>query len=145
MIKANYYHTRWLVTGLQFKSDGNFINLTHINPSELVAMKNGTKGYHICHSSGASSSLYTSAVCISLVQVTSCYIIDSFTTGGGQIIKQISELHHSLDNEHLQACCCVIFGARGMQTPIWDGVLTFGTWPEKQGFNTCTVLIYAFM
>ena len=99
----------------------------------LVAVKSGTKGHHICHSGGASSSLSTSAVCISLVQVTSCHIVDHFTTGSGQIIKQIPGLHHSLENEHLQACCCVVFGARGMQAPIWDGVLTFGTRPEKQG------------
>ena len=133
MIKANYYHTRWLVTGLRFKSDGNFVNLARIDPSELVAVKSGTKGHRICHSGGASSSLSTSAVCISLVQVTSCHIIDPFTTGGGQIIKNISGLHHSLENERLQACCCVVFGARGMQAPIRDGVLTFGTRPEKQG------------
>ena len=133
MIKANYYHTRWLVTGLQFESDGNFINLAHIDPSELVAVKSGMKGHCIGNGSGASSSLSTSAVCISLVQVMSCHIIDPFTTGGGQIIKQISGLHHSLENEHLQACCCVVFGARGMQAPIQDGVLTFGTQPEKQG------------
>ena len=87
MIKANYYHTRWLVTGLWFKSDGNFVNLACIDPSELVAVKSGTKGHRICHSGGASSSLSTSVVCISLVQVMSCHIIDPFTTGGGQIIK----------------------------------------------------------
>ena len=133
MIKANYYHTRWLVTALWFKSDGNFINLAHIDPSELVAVKSGMKGCHICHGGGASSSLSTSAVCNSLVQVTSCHIIDPFTTGGGQIIKNISGLHHSLEHECLQACCCVVFSARGMQAPIQDGVLTFGTQPEKQG------------
>src|SRR6266436_5240544 len=98
MIKANYDHTRWLVTGLQFKSDGNLVNLAHIDPSDLVAVKSGTKGRCICHSGGASSSLSTSAVCISLVQVTSCHIIDPFTTGGGQIIKNISGLHHSVEN-----------------------------------------------
>ena len=118
MIKANYYHTRWLVTGLWFKSDGNFVNLAHIDPSELVAVKSGMKAHHICQSSGASSSLSISAVCIPLVQVMSCYIMDPFTTGGGPIIKQISGLHYLLENKCLQACCCVVFGARGMEVPI---------------------------
>ena len=107
--------------------DGNFINLACIDPSKLVAVKSGTKGHRICPSGGVSVSTSTSSVCISLVQVTSCHIIDPITTGGGQIIKQIAGLHHSLENERLQACCCVVFGARGMQAPIREGVLTFGT------------------
>ena len=120
---------------MQFANDGNIINLARIDPKELIAVKGGTKGRRICHSGRVSGSLASSAVCISLVQVTSCHIVEPITTAGGQIIKQISGLHHSMENERLQACCCVVFGARGMQAPIRDGVLTFGTRPEKSGID----------
>ena len=93
----------------------------------------GTKGRRICHSGRVSGSISTSAVCVSFVQVISCHIVEPITTAGGQVIKQISGLHHSVENERLQSCCCVVFGARGMQAPIRDGVLTFGTRPEKIG------------
>ena len=48
--------------------DGNFVNLAHINPSKLVAVKNGTKGHWICSSNSVSSSTSISSVCISLVR-----------------------------------------------------------------------------
>ena len=44
----NNYHTRWIVDGLQFQMDGNFVNLARIDPSQLVAVKSGAKGHHIC-------------------------------------------------------------------------------------------------
>ena len=137
----NNYHTRWIVDGLQFQMDGNFVNLAHIDPSQLVAVKSGAKGHRICSSGGASDSASMSSVCISLIKVTSCHIANPITTSGGQIIKQISGLHHSLENERLQACCCVVFGARGMQGPIRDGALTFGTRPEKQGIFLLLLMV----
>ena len=90
---------------------------------------------------GASDSASMSSVCISLIKVTSCHIANPITMSGGQIIKQISGLHHSLENERLQACCCVVFGARGMQGPIRDGALTFGTRPEKQGIFLLLLMV----
>lgn len=108
--------------------EGNFVNLARADPASLIAVKNGARGKRLC-SSGAT----VSSVCISLVQVTSCHIAEPNTTNGGQVIKEISGLHHSLENDRLQSCCCVVFGANGMQAPIRDGVLTFGTRPEKQG------------
>ena len=111
--------------------DSNFMNLAQANPSKLVAARNGVKGKHCCtvgDRAGGSSIL---AICISLIQATTCHISEPTMSFGGQIIKQILGLHHSLENEHLQSCCCVIFGAMGMQAPIHDGVLTFRTKPEK--------------
>ena len=73
----NNYHTRWIVDGLQFQMDGNFVNLACIDPSELVAVKSGAKGHCICSSGGESDSASMSSVCISLVKVTSCHIANS--------------------------------------------------------------------
>ena len=78
-VDNNNYYTRWIVDGLQFQMDGNFVNLACINPSELVAVKSGAKGHHICSSGGASDSASTSLVCISLIKVTSCHIANPIT------------------------------------------------------------------
>lgn len=113
--------------------DGNFVNLARADPSNFVAVKNGMKGKRLCSVGGGTGGNTLSCVCISLVRVTECHIVHPTVTSGGQVIKQISGLHHSLENERLQSFCCVVFGARGMQAPIRDGVPTFGTRPEKPG------------
>lgn len=113
--------------------DGNFVNLARVDPSNFVTIKNGVKGKRLCNTGGGTGGNTVSSICISLVKVTECHIAEPTVTNGGQIIKQISGLHHSLENERLQSFCCVVFGAPGMQAPIRDGVLTFGTRPEKPG------------
>ena len=116
---------------MKFQGDGNFINLARADPAKLVAVKNGQKGQRLCSIGGGAGGNTVSSLCISLVQLTECRIVYPTTTRGGQIIKEISGLHHSVENERMQACCCVVFGVPMMQAPIRDGVLTFGTRLER--------------
>ena len=81
------------------------------------------------------------SVCISLVKVMECHIANPLSTNGGQMIKQIMGLHHSLENKHLQSFCCIVFGIQGLQAPIRDGVIMFGTRPEKQSTSKTIIAL----
>ena len=81
------------------------------------------------------------SVCISLIKVMECHIADPLITNGGQMIKQIMGLHYSLENEHLQSFCCIVFGVQGLQAPIRDGVITFGTRQEKQSTSKTIIAL----
>ena len=115
--------------------NGNFVNLSHVDPSNFIAIKNGRAGHCLCSVAGGTGSNTMSSVCILLIKVMECHIADPLITNGRQTIKQIMGLHHSLENERLQSFCCVVFGVQGLQAPIRDGVIMFGTRPEKQSMS----------
>ena len=112
--------------------NGNFVNLSHVDPSNFIAIKNGRAGHHLCSVAGGTGSDTMLSVCISLIKVMECYIANPLITNGRQMIKHIMGLQHSLENVHLQSFCCIVFGVQGLQAPIGNGVITFGTRPEKQ-------------
>ena len=121
--------------------NGNFVNLSHVDPSNFIVIKNGRAGHCLCSVAGGTGGNTMSSVCISLVKVMECHIADPLITNGGQMIKQIMGLHHSLENECLQSFCCVVFGVQGLQAPIRDGVITFGTRPEKQSTSKTIIAL----
>ena len=121
--------------------NGNFVNLSRVDPSNFIAIKNGRARHHLCSVAGGTGGNTVLSVCISLVKVMECHIADPLITNGGQTIKQIMGLHHSLENERLQSFCCVVFGVQGLQAPIRDGVMTFGTRPEKQSTSKTRIAL----
>ena len=100
----------------------------------LVLIKNDRAGHHLCSVAGGTGGNTMSSVCISLIKVMECYIANPLITNGRQMIKQIIGLH-------LQSFCCIVFGVQGLQAPIRDGVITFGTRPEKQSMSKTRITL----
>ena len=121
--------------------NGNFVNLSPVDPSNFIAIKNGRAGHRLCSVARGTGGNTMSFVCISLIKVMECHIANPLITNGGQTIKQIMGLHHSLENVCLQSFYCVVFGVQGLQAPIRDGVITFGTWPEKQSTSKTIIAL----
>ena len=98
--------------------NGNFINLSCVDPSNFIAIKNGRAGHCLCSVARETGSNTMLSVCISLIKVMECHIADPLITNGRQMNKQIMGLHHSLENEHLQSFCCIVLVSKDCRHPL---------------------------
>ena len=112
--------------------NGNFINLSCVDPSNFIVIKNGRAGHCLCSVAGGTGSNTMLSVCILLIKVMECHIADPLITNGGQ--------KHSLENEHLQSFCCIVLVSKDCRHPL-EMVITFGTRPEKQSMSKTIIAL----
>jgi len=117
---------RYFKLFMDFQRFRDFVNPARENPKTFTTIVS-TDGYLTTLALASGSP----CLCLSLVYVTRCRLLNPYQTAGDKQIKSLDGVFHSYEWERATSLFCMLFGVEKLQAQLNGGTISFATRPTS--------------